>query len=334
MLKRTLVILIMVVVLLALGTFGFHVIEGRTWFESFYATMMTVSTIGGEAQEKLSYQGRIFNVILIFAGLLVIGFAVGSFTRAVVEFQLDEFFGRRRLEKELLRMKDHFIICGAGRVGRRMTTEIVARGLPVVLIEKDPLRAKWAQEKNIPVIVGDASSEVTLRQARIETAKGLASAVTSDAQNVYIVLTARSLRPDLAIVARASEEDAESKLAKAGANHVVSPYHYAGQRMARSLTQPHVQRFIDVALSSLGDEELDLHMEEMQVAEKSALADQKVGDANLRDKFGVIVLAIRHNDGRLQFNPPSDAVIHAGDHLIIMGDAPKLKEIEPLLGPH
>ncbi len=318
--------------LFVVGTVGFHLIEHWPWFQAFYGTLMTVSTIGAEPENQLSHAGRVFNVVLIFLGLGVVGFAIGTFTRAVIEFELGAFFGRRRMQRSISNLTDHFIICGAGRVGRRLATEVAARALPLVVIEKDPVRAQWAGERDFPVVIGDASNEAILRQARIEFARGLASAVTSDAQNVYIVLTARGMAPNLPIVARASEEDAESKLLKAGATTVISPYHYAGQRMARVLTRPNVQRFIDVATSSLSDGDLDLQIEEVRVADDSKISGTRLGETDIRRRLGIIILAIRRKGGRLDFNPGPDDTISAGDFLIAMGDSRKLKELEALAG--
>jgi len=325
-------VLILVIALLTVGTSGFHYIEGWSWFKAFYGTLMTVSTIGAEPENELSHAGRAFNVVLIFLGLGVVGFAIGTLTHAVIQSELGEIFGRRRMEKEIAKLKDHFIICGAGRVGRRVALEVAARDLALVIVEADATKARWAQEKDFPVIVGDATSEATLRQARIEFARGLASAVTSDAQNVYIVLTARGMAPGLPIVARASEEAAESKLLKAGASTVISPYNYAGQRMARMLTRPNVQRFIDSALSSLSDPDLDLQIEEVRVSERSQLAGSNLEQVGVRHRLGVIVLAVRHADGHLDFNPKPEQAIAAGDFLIAMGDSQKLKELESLAG--
>lgn len=330
--NRATVVLTLVLGLLAVGTVGFHLVEGWPWFRSFYGTLMTVSTIGADPENLLSPQGRVFNVILIFLGVGVVGFAIGTLTHTVIQSELGSFFGRRRMEKEISRLSDHYIICGAGRVGRRVATEIAARNLPLVIVEQDPAKARWAQERDFPLILGDATSEEVLRQARIEYARGLASAVTSDAQNVYIVLTARGMAPDLPIIARASEESAEAKLLKAGAATVVSPYSYAGQRIARMLTRPHVQRLIDLALSSLTEGELDLQIEEMRVAERSQLVGTSLHEADIRHHLGVVVLAIRRAGGRLDFNPGPEQTISAGDFLIAMGDSQKLKELETLAG--
>jgi voltage-gated potassium channel len=318
--------------LLGLGTVGFHLLEGWPWFHSFYGTLMTVSTIGAEPENQLSYPGQVFNVLLMVLGVMIVGFIMAMIAQGVIEFELGTFFGRRRMEKEIARIKDHIIICGAGRVGRRMALEISGRGIPVLIIDSDAVKAEWAVEQEIPVILGDATSEAILKQARIEHARGLASAVTSDAQNVYIVLTARGVAPNLPIVARASEEDAESKLLKAGANTVISPYTYAGVRMARTLTRPNVQRFLDLALSSLNDGDLDLQIEEIRVAEGSKLAGTTLAQSDLRHRLGIIVLAIRSERQGLDFNPKADRPIASGDFLIAMGDSQKLKNLETLAG--
>ena len=328
--RTTIIILTLVVILLSVGTVGFHVVQGWGWFKSLYATLMTVSTIGAGPENELSGRGEVFNVVLILLGVAVVGFAIGSLTKAVVEFELGSFFGRRRMEKELSSLKNHFIICGVGRVGRRVATEVAARKLPVLIIERDPARAVWAQERGFPVIIGDATSEAILRKAHIESARALASAVTSDAQNVYIALTARGVVPDIPIVARASEEDAESKLLRAGATTVISPYSYAGQRMARVMTRPHVQRFLDIALSSLS--ETSLEIDEVRVENPSKLAGQTLADANIRERFGAIVLAIRRQDGHLEFNPGPSATVSTGDYLIVMGDSQNLRKLESLAG--
>ncbi len=324
-------ILGMVAALLAVGTVGFRLTEHWNWFDCLYATLMTVSTIGAEPENRLSHNGQLFNVVLIFLGLGVIGYAIGMLTHGVIQSELGQIVGRRRMEREIASLRDHFIICGAGRVGRRIASEVQARGLPLVIVERDADRAQWAEERNMPVVLGDATNEAVLRRARIEQAHGLASAVATDAQNVYVVLTARSLAPGLFIVARASEENAESKLLKAGANLVVSPYSYAGQRMARLMTRPHVQRFIDLALSSLGNE-LDLQIEEVAIADHSRLAGIRLGDANLRNRLGILVLAIRHKTGNIEFNPSGEDIIEAGDFLIAMGETQQLKDLETLAG--
>lgn len=327
---RARILLFTVLTLLSIGTVGFHTVEGWPWFQSFYATLMSLSTTGANPLNQLTPGGQMLNAVVIILGVGVVGYALGTLTQTMLEFELASFFGKRKMERDISKLKDHIIICGAGRVGRRLATEVSARGLPLIVIENTPARAQWAQDKNLPVLIGDASSEDVLRQARIEHARGLASAVTSDAQNVYIVLTARGLAPKLPIVARASEEDAESKLRTAGASVVISPYGYAGQRMAHTLTRPQVQRFLDLALSSMSEGGLDLQIEEMQVSQGSTLSGINLSQAGMRER-GIIVLAIRRSNGQLLFNPGPDERISPGDYLIAMGDTKKLKEIESLV---
>jgi len=329
---RALAVAVLVISLLTVGTVGFHLTEGWPYFKALYATLMTVSTIGAEPENQVSETGQLFNVILIFAGVCVVGFTMATLTQAVIESELGLFFGRRRMEKEISRLKDHIIICGAGRVGRRVATEVAARDIPLVIIEQDQVKARWVLEQNFPVIIGDATSEAVLRQARIEFARGLASAVTSDAQNVYIILTARGVAPELPIIARASEDGAEAKMLRAGATTVISPYGYAGHRMAQTLVRPHVQRFLDLALSSLSDGNLDLQIEEVRITEDSELAGSNLRKADLRNHLGVIVLAIRGKDGHLNFNPRPDHTISPGDFLIAMGDSKELKKLETMAG--
>jgi voltage-gated potassium channel len=329
--RRVGIVFALVVGLVGFGTIGFHLIERWPWFQCLYATLMTVSTIGAEPENQLSLTGRYFNVALIFLGIGVIGYVIGMLTHGVIESELGSFFGRRRMEKEIANLRDHFIICGLGRVGRRIAADVSARGLPLVMIERDPTRARWAEERGLPLIIGDATSEAELARAHVERARGLASAVATDAQNVYIVLTARSMAPKLFIVGRASEEDAESKLLKAGADTVVSPYTYAGVRMARLMTRPHVQRFLDLALSSLGGAP-ELQMDEIEVAERCSLAGLSLGEADLRKRLGVLVLAIRRKDGKLQFNPDFEEKILPGDFLIALGESENLRKLEGLAG--
>jgi voltage-gated potassium channel len=327
-LPRALLVVGLVAGLITFGTVGFHIVQGWPWFRSFYCTLMSISTVGAEPENQLSKAGREFNVVILFLGLGVMGFAITSFATWVVEIELSRRYGLRRMEKEISQLSNHFIVCGLGRVGRRVAIEITERGIPLVAIEKDPARAEWALAQKIPVIVGDAASEAILKQARIEFARGLASAVTLDAQNVYITLTARGMVPDLPIVARASEEDAESKLLRAGATTVISPYAYAGQRIARMLIRPHVQRFIDLALSAATDEGLNLQIEEIRITDSSKLAGISLREAALREHFSVLVLAIRRASGSLEFNPPPECKVNTGDFLIVMGDAQELKELE------
>ena len=318
---------IALLVLFALGTTGFHLIEGWSWFDSFYMVLTTVTTIGYSEVHPLSPTGRIFNVFLIVIGVGLVFLLIGAVAQALLEFELTHFFGRRRMEREIDRLSGHFIICGAGRVGRSTARELALKPVPFVIIENaavkmEPLPPEWL------TIRGDATQETTLRQAHIERARGLVAATTTDATNIYIVLTARGLNPKLKIIARASEEDAEKHLKTAGADSVISPYHFAGHRIAQSFLRPHVLDFIDSATVRLG---VDLEIAEIEMAAAFALCRADV--SHLED-------APRHRHHRarhqarglhaLQSRP--DDRIEAGDTLIAMGEAAGLRKLEEAAG--
>ena len=305
------------------GMAGFHFIEGWTWFDGLYMVVTTFTTIGYQEVHPLSHAGRVFNLGLIVTGVALVFLAIGSLTQALLEFELRSFFGRRRMERDISRLADHYIICGAGRVGRSAARELARKPAAFVIIEQNESKASryggdWL------VMVGDATQEQTLRDAQIEHARGLVAATTTDATNLYIVLTARGLNPRLKIIARASEEDAEKHLVTAGADSVVSPYLFAGQRIAQSFLRPHVVSFLDTATTHLG---MDLEIGEILVGRDSAFAGKTIETSRIRQDRGVIILAIKRENG-MHFNPASDDQIQPGDFLIAMGEPSQLRELE------
>ena len=327
--KRIRMALLLILGIFIVGATGFHFIEGWPWFDGLYMTLITMTTVGYGEIHPLSHTGRIFNVFLILASVLAGGFLVAAFTQAMLEFELGLVLGRRRMEREIAKLTGHYIVCGAGRVGRTVARELRANGAAFVVLEKEQPRAEWAIQENIPVIIGSASNEETLQRARIEHAAGLIAAVTSDAENLYIVLTARGMRPDMKIIARASEEEAAPKLLRAGATQVVSPYHFVGRRIAHLLLRPHV---IDLIETAFGPDRLDVQIEEVHVPENSPIVGKTLATAEIRRKTGVLVLALKHPDGTLTFNPDLDAKIQPGDCLIAIGSADHLAKLETLAG--
>ena len=265
-----------------------------------------------------------FNVFVILAGVSLLLLGVGSLSQALLEFELQSFFGRRRMEREIERLDGHFIICGMGRVGRSVARELARTPVPFVMIENADLKRLRFTHENWLVIPGDATQEPTLRQAQIERARGLIAATTTDATNLYIVLTARGLNPQLKIIARASEEGAEKHLLTAGADSVVSPYLFAGQRIAQSLLRPNVVSFLDTATTHLG---MDLEIGEIHVTPASAFAGKTLESSRLRQERGVIVLAIKRREG-MRFNPAPDERIEPDDCLIAMGEPAQLRRLE------
>jgi len=316
---------IALVLLTLVGMLGFHFIEGWSWFDGFYMVVTSFSTIGYQEVHPLSHAGRVFNVALILCGVSLVFLGIGSLTQALLEFELSSFFGRRKMSREIDRLSDHYIICGAGRVGRSAARELERRPVPFVIIEQNEAKAaRFSGEWQI--VIGDATQEQTLRQVHIERALGLVAATTTDATNLYIVLTARGLNPRLKIIARASEDDAEKHLLTAGADSVVSPYHFAGQRIAQSFLRPHVVSFLDTATTHLG---IDLEIGEIQVRQGSVFSGKTVETSRIRQDRGVIILAIKRERG-MHFNPVPEDRIEAGDCLIAMGEPSQLRRLEQM----
>jgi len=315
---------VLLLLVMAVGTAGYHFIEGWPWFDGFYMVVTTLTTIGYQEVHPLSHAGRVFNVFVILAGVSLVLLGVGALSQALLEFELQSFFGRRRMEREIGRLDGHFIICGMGRVGRSVARELARKPVAFVIIENAESKLQRYSAENWLVVTGDATQEQTLRQAQIERARGLIAATTTDATNLYIVLTARGLNPHLKIIARASEDGAEKHLLTAGADSVVSPYSFAGQRIAQSLLRPHVVSFLDTATTHLG---MDLEIGEIQVTSHSIFAGKTIESSRIRQDRGVIILAIKRQEG-MRFNPAPDERIQADDFLIAMGEPAQLRQLE------
>jgi len=325
---RLLKILVMALLVLTLvGTAGFHFIEGWSWFDSFYMVVITLSTIGYQEVHQLSHAGRVFNTMLIITGVAMVFLMVGALTQALLEFELVKVFGKRRMEREVANLENHYIICGAGRVGNSVARDLARNASPFLIIESDEKSAAELDPKWL-VLMGDAASEKTLRDAGVDRAIGLVAATTTDATNIYIVLTARSLNPGLKIIARASEDRAEKHLKTAGADVVISPYAAAGHRIAQSFLRPNVLDFLDIATDRSGT--LEMIIEEIRVSEGSSLAQTTVGASGIHHQFGIMILAIRRKDGGTRFNPTAQEPIRAGDYLIAMGEPAQLATLENL----
>jgi voltage-gated potassium channel len=309
------------------GTIGYFIFEGMSFFEGFYMTVITISTVGFSEIKPLTQQGRVLTVGLIFMGVGIGGYTLSTLFRLIVEGEVRRSFGRRKLEKKILALKNHYIVCGFGRIGRLICRELAMDGIDFVVIENDPAVAAAIEKEKYLYLQVDASSEEALEKAGIMRAKGLVTAVRSDADNVFITLTAKGLCPDIFILSRASDEKNELKLFRAGASRVVSPYLIGGRRMAQVLKRPTVVDFIDTATveSSLG-----LMMEEVRITAKSTLAGKKIVDSGLRRDFDVIIVAIKKPAGDMVFNPKPGETLGAGDVLVIIGlrdDLIRLREV-------
>jgi len=313
---------------LAMGTVGYHVVEGWRWFDSFYMALTSLTTVGYEELYPLTHNGRIFTSVLLIVGVTVVFASIGIMGDLVIQLELGNHFGRRRTLRMLEKISNHYIVCGAGRVGRGVIAELQQSGAKVVLIDSQPERAAWAEARGIPTIIADASADQTLLQAGIKSALGLVAAIGSDAENVYVTLSARVLNPQVLIAARAFNEQAEEKLRRAGASTVFTPYTFIGHRLAQALLRPHVLSFLDVASAFRGSSDLEIDIERIRVSEKTFCAGKSIEESGLCQKFDVILLAIMRAGGAMEFNPSGKAPIEAGTVLIAMGERSMLKLME------
>lgn len=310
-----------VVAAVALGTLGFHLLEGWSLANSLYVTIQTLTTVGYGDVTPQTATGRFFASLYMFVGVGAVLYVLTSTVQTIVQSEMVATFGERRRHREMKKLRDHFIICGAGRVGSRLIRELQRSGVPFSVIEQDEQKVAHLIESGSPVIVGDATLEESLLEAGVERARGLAACLPDDADNVYAVLIARDLNHNLHIVARAVEEQAEPKLIKAGANRVVAPTITGSHRMAQALMRPAVADFMD----SITAENLDLSFEQMEVAADSAYAGHKLRYTNILSELNVVIVAIRRRNGQMTFNPAGDAIIDAGDILIAIGRSESLR---------
>ncbi|OFW04943.1 MAG: hypothetical protein A3I61_17105 [Acidobacteria bacterium RIFCSPLOWO2_02_FULL_68_18] len=330
--RRSLLVAALLTTATLIGTLGFHFVEGWPLFDAFYMALITLTTVGYGEVHPLSFQGRLFASFLMLVGVTTVFVSFAILGDTLLRLELADYFGGRRRTRMLQDISGHYIVCGAGRVGRSVVLELLRGGMQVVLIDNNPERARWGETLGVLTLTADASKDETLRQARIDTAAGLVAAISSDAENVYVTLSAKVLNPSLHVAARASDEQAEEKLRRAGASTVLTPYTYIGHRLAQSLLRPHVVNFLDVA-SAFGKTDLDLEIEQVPVAPGSFLSSRTLEEAHLGRSYGVIVLAVRRQSGMMQFNPQAEVRLEAGDVLIAMGERQKLKQLENELRP-
>jgi voltage-gated potassium channel len=308
------------------GTVGFHIVEGWSLSNSLYVTVQTLTTVGYGDMPPRSGPGRMFAVLVMLIGAGGVALAISTIVQSVVKWELVSTFGQRRLTRKMSKLRDHYIICGSGRVGSHLVRDLLAANESFVVIESDQQRAAEFSQRGVNVLVGDATLEATLRSVGVEHARGLAACLPNDADNVYVVLTARDLSPSLRIVARAAEEQAEAKLLRAGANHVIAPTIIGGHRMAVALTKPAVSEFMD----SITANELGLGFEQVEVDAASSLVGQELRSTPIRSDLDVVIISIRRQDGQILFNPGGDATIENGDILIAIGRAESLTELNQL----
>jgi voltage-gated potassium channel len=309
------------------GTAGYALIEGWSPFDALFMTIITVTTVGYGELHPLSPAGRAFTCVLIVLGVSYLAYVFATITRIVVGGHIREILGRRKLEKRIKALRGHFIICGFGRIGAVVSAELTSRNLPFIVVESGAERLQKLDDAGYLYVAGSATEEDVLEQAGIKQAKGLITAVRSDADNLFIVLTARGLNPDLYILSRAEEEMSRKKLLRAGADKVILPYHLGARRMAEAVARPAISEFVDLVVHGRS---LELRMEEVRVAPGSTLVGQTLVDSAIRASLDLLVVAIRRATGEMVFNPQPQAKISGDDTLIVLGEADNLKRLEEI----
>jgi voltage-gated potassium channel len=315
----------LLVVIIAGGAIGYMVIEGWSAWDAFYMTIITVTTVGYQEVHQLSRAGQAFTVVLLLSGVGAVLYTFTLLATVVVEGGLPKRLQRRRHQRMLDTITDHFIICGYGRIGSIVAHQFRRQRIPYVVVERSAERVQIAIEEGAPGIEADASREDVLKRVGIERARGLIAVVGTDAENVYAVLSARVMRPDLFIVSRAETEDATLKLKRAGANRVISPYQIGAVQIAQTALRPAVVDFMELATSS---DNLELAMEQITINARSALSNRSIVEASLRQRYGVIVVGIQREDSRMEFNPEPDTAIRPGDKLVVLGRPESLKRLD------
>lgn len=315
--RKIIIIAVIFVLLVLTGTFGYMYFENTGFWMGMYLTIITVFTVGYGDIVPIHPSGRIFTVFLVITSVAFVFYTFTKITETMIEGELRGLYKRRRMNKEIARLRDHYIVCGFGRIGKEICKILKEHQRPFLVIEKDEEEINTLQELGYLRLQGDAAADEILQAAGIDRAKGLVSVVASDADNLFITLTARGLNSHLFIMARSSGgHGVQTKLKRAGATKVISPYSIGARRMAHLIVRPTVTDFIDLTMRA---GELDLMMEELQVGATSHLNGKNLIESEIRKKYDVIVVAIKRQDGTMLFNPKPDSVILSGDILIVLG---------------
>jgi voltage-gated potassium channel len=314
--------------IILVGGMGYRLIEGWSWVDAIYMSIITVTTVGFGEVYPLSPVGRLFTTMLIVLGVAGITYAFSALTNYVIAGELGGILERRRMARRVNLIREHYIVCGFGRVGHQVCIELKREGQPLVVVDDNPPSVERAESQGYPVVVGDAGDDQILQEAGIDRAVGLVAAVDSDATNLMVVLSARALNPDLYIVARASLQDTEAKMVRAGADRVISPYSLGGRRLALMLIRPDVVDFLDVVMH---DETLELLLEDLTVGEGCTLDQCSVGDARIRKVTGANILGLKRKEGGIVISPEASTVIQHGDVLIALGTRGQLETLASLV---
>ncbi len=321
---------LLVIFIVSVGVAGYMMIEGWNLLDALYMTVETLTTVGYNEVHEMTRMGRIFTILLICIGVALFLYVAGAVVQFMIEGRIRTILGRRRLNKKIDRLKNHYIICGYGRIGKVLCKMLLRKPFDLVVVEKDPELISAMDADKILYVSGDATDEENLLKAGMKRAKGLIAALATDTENVFLVLTARQLNPDLYIIARASRNESKSKLQAAGANKVESPYDMGAASMAQRIIRPTVTNFLELAFAH---RRKDIQMEEMPVHSSSDLVNVMLKDSGIRQQFNLIIIAIKKPDGNMLFNPSFETVIESGDTVIAVGQENNLQQLEKILNP-
>jgi voltage-gated potassium channel len=316
---------------LAVGTVGFQLLLGEGWVASFYRSVVSTTLTGLDTAPETN-AGKIFTTVLLFAGVAVFFYIAGVVVDVITRGVLSDVLGERRRKRAIEELENHVIICGYGRVGRAVAAEFRATGTPYAVVDVTPESVDLARRDGAPVVLGDGTEDTDLQRAGIDRARGLVTSVDSDEKNLYITLSARAQRPDLVIVARASNESAARKIRLAGANRVVQLYSYAGLHLANLVVKPQVADFLDI-VTTAGGPLPDLRFEEIEVTPECGRAGKSIGDLRIHDATGAMIVALRKMDGSFEVTPGPRVMLSEGDVVIGVGTADEMRRLEELFAP-
>lgn len=328
--KHFVISILLATLLVLCGTLGYMVIEKWPPLDALYMTVITLTTVGYGEVHHISRVGQIYTIVLIITGVGFFLYVVGAVIQFMVEGRVRILLGRRRLDRKISRLKNHYIVCGYGRIGKVICHKLAGQHIDIVVIDKNHELTDILDNQGYVHVCGDATDEAVLLQAKLLRAKALIAVLATDTDNVFLVLTARQLAPTLNIIARASSEVAKAKLAAAGANTVEAPYETGAAAMAQRIIRPTVTNFLDLAV---GDQNAEIHMEEIPVSERSGLNGVMLKDSGIRQKYNLIIIAMKTADERMLFNPSHEAVIHPGDTVVAVGDPANLSKLQAELNP-
>lgn len=312
------------------GSWGFMAIEGWNFLDALFMTAITLTTVGFGEVHQLSPVGRIYTILLIFVGVGFLGYVGAALMRYMIEGRIRILLGRRRLDKKITRLKNHYIVCGYGRIGRVLCMNLRQKPIDIVVIENNPDLVPVMEEDGILYLSGDTADESILLNAGIERAKGLIAVLGTDVDNVFLVLTARQLNPKLFIMARAIYKESKSKLLAAGASAVESPYEVGAVSMAHRIIRPTVTSFLNLAMTH---DRKDIQMEEIPISPASTLANVMLKNSRIRQDHNLIIIAIKQVDGSMMFNPSFETRLEPGATVIAVGQEQDLLKLEKVLQP-